>query len=349
MKIYHIFKVVFVSILFSQTTYAADCSPADYLKARPDVAAAGMSAEVHYERHGKTEGLCRPNKNITASVSASGSSSIGAKDCHPDDYLKIRPDVVAAGMSAEVHYERHGKIEGMCRPNSAAAKSISNTNLCTPADYFIKRPDVAKSGMTAAQHYLKHGYKEGMCRPSDQAVSSSSTTSHSNNGGSHHSSGSSTTNYNSNSSGDSTENAKEIPRGRWAYIDDMVQTLNLQYPTETRKECQFSGDTNAPQDWVATLMLAASYDSFPLFMGTSATGCSSQASSAAVPGRNLGRTISMGVPVFAGNNAKGDHTPSELSRKIVEEAKKGDFTLVVGGPFMIYGQHLNQTQKLKIT
>ncbi len=362
MKIGQFFKVLFITVFYSQMTYAANCTPAEYLRARPDVVAAGMSAQVHYTRHGKNEGMCNPTGNngqdrsrslepeSDRSNSAGASNSpVGAKDCHPEDYLKIRPDVVAGGMTAEVHYQRHGKAEGMCRPNSAAAKSISNPNICTPADYASTRPKLAASGMTPIQHYLRHGYKEGMCRPSDKAVPRSSSSSSSSSSGSSSSSSSSsgsTTDY-GNSGETSTEVAKDIPRGPWGYIDDMVQTLNIQYPNDTRKECQFSGDTNAPQDWVATLMLGASYNTFPKFMGASTTGCGRSAASQSGAGKRLGEELSMGVPVFAGNNKLGDHGPSNLSRKIVEETTKGEFTLVVGGPFTDVWAALKSNPEIK--
>jgi hypothetical protein len=104
---------------------------------------------------------------IFLSISLVYMPTVFADECSPSDYMDIRPDVKASGMSAKVHYERHGKLEGMCRPNASVPSRFSgSTNgKCTPQEYFEQRPDVARSGMAASAHYLKHGFKLGMCSP----------------------------------------------------------------------------------------------------------------------------------------------------------------------------------------
>jgi hypothetical protein len=98
-----------------------------------------------------------------------------ADECSPTDYLEIRPDVKQSGLSAQIHYEKHGKLEGMCRPSASTPSRFSgSTNgKCTPQEYFTRRPGVADSGMTASSHYLKHGFKEGMCSPTNTVSTSS--------------------------------------------------------------------------------------------------------------------------------------------------------------------------------
>jgi hypothetical protein len=259
------------------------------------------------------------------------------KTCSPAEYFQARPDVKAAGMGALVHYNRHGKNENMCNPinssssSSSSSASSASSERCSINEYYRRRPDVLAANMNAVYHYDHHGRKEGMCRPV--------LNSHAPDGGAGGHSPVPNPNPNpvsppSPGGPGGITDASNIPRGRWAYIDDMVQSLTIQYPTFHKIECRISGDTNAPQDWVATLMVAASYNSFPLFMGASASGCPDAPNPPdSIPGKELGQTLSMGVPVYAGSRRTKNHSPNDLSRKIVAEAKKGPFTIVIGGPF----------------
>ena len=235
-----------------------DCHPDDYLRIRPDVKAAGISAEEHYATHGKNEGMCRPTKRTASRFNNSNL-------CTPEEYLKKRPDVKASGMSPIQHYTNHGYKEGMCKPSddavsgrggrgggAAAPSGSAPYGTCTPDEYLKKRPDVKAAGMTAAVHYKRHGIKEGMCEPSATQPSSTADLP---SGGPEGESGFDGSGSGGTTGGGGKGSIKGIKVGNWAYIDDMVQTLNKQYPTDRRIECRFSGDTNASQDWVAAIML----------------------------------------------------------------------------------------------
>jgi len=102
-----------------------------YLRARPDVAAAGVNPLLHY---------------LTAPAGE-------AADPHPlfsnQYYLERNPDV--EGISALEHFVRHGAAEGR-----------SPHPLFDVHYYWHQRPDVRACGVNALQHFLMNGASEGV-------------------------------------------------------------------------------------------------------------------------------------------------------------------------------------------
>lgn len=159
-----------------------NCTAEKYLQIRPDVVAAQLSAQEHYNRYGKNEGMCNPTGDTSNRVAATAPNhQMSNKTCTPEKYLQLRPDVVGAGMTARVHYEKYGKSEGMCEPVGSERKQPVNSKQsnenCSAAEYLKRRPDVAAAGMNAFAHYSQHGINEGMCRPNDGDFKSKKSTS----------------------------------------------------------------------------------------------------------------------------------------------------------------------------
>ncbi len=72
---------------------------------------------------------------------------------HAATYLRLNPDVLQSGISAEEHYRRHGAREH--RPFC-----ISVPEDFDPALYLALNPDVAQAGIDPMIHYTLHGVQE---------------------------------------------------------------------------------------------------------------------------------------------------------------------------------------------
>ena len=110
----------------------AEFDPAYYLANNPDVAAAGIDPETHYDTVGRLEGR-NPDPYFNT-----------------DYYLRQNPDVAAAGINPLLHYEQSGWQEGR----------DPSINFSTKA-YLTANPDVAAAHIDPLMHYLEAGRAEG--------------------------------------------------------------------------------------------------------------------------------------------------------------------------------------------
>ena len=106
--------------------------PGFYLRHNPDVAAAGIDPQQHYDSNGWHEGR----------------SPSAAFD--PAFYLRTNPDVAAAGINPLQHYETFGWREQR-DPNA----------FFDDGAYLASNPDVAAAGIDPLLHYLTYGWSEG--------------------------------------------------------------------------------------------------------------------------------------------------------------------------------------------
>jgi hypothetical protein len=102
-----------------------------YMSHNPDVAAAGIDAQLHYDQWGWREGR-NPDSIFNTSW-----------------YLQQNPDVAAAGIDPLLHFELYGWKEGR---NPAPGFMV--------ASYLAANPDVALAGMNPLDHYLLYGIAE---------------------------------------------------------------------------------------------------------------------------------------------------------------------------------------------
>lgn len=172
-----------------------------YLRANPDVAAAGMNPLLHYLRHGRKEGrACFPVGDYTA---ADDPPEIEARDPRgvkrdaeaigrtrlfdPDYYLATYPDIAAAGIDPLLHYVEHGASEGRL-PNAyfdtrfyrgehqdaddrtnplAHYATTPGSDTCRTSAQFDGRfyaaryADAREAGMKPLEHFLTRGIIEG--------------------------------------------------------------------------------------------------------------------------------------------------------------------------------------------
>ena len=75
------------------------------------------------------------------------------EDFHAATYLRLNPDVLRSGMSAEEHYRRHGAKER--RPFCITVPAGFDPEL-----YLALNPDVAQAGIDPLIHYTLHGVQE---------------------------------------------------------------------------------------------------------------------------------------------------------------------------------------------
>jgi predicted alpha/beta-hydrolase family hydrolase len=75
------------------------------------------------------------------------------EDFHAATYLRLNPDVLRSGMSAEEHYRRHGAKER--RPFCIIVPTGFDPTL-----YLALNPDVAQAGVDPLIHYTLHGVQE---------------------------------------------------------------------------------------------------------------------------------------------------------------------------------------------
>lgn len=112
-------------------------STSGYLAANPDVAAAGMNPLAHYEEFGWKEGR-------DASINFDTTR-----------YLAANPDVAAAGMDPLIHFLTYGQAEGRAAPGEITHNGFD------VGYYLAANPDVAASGMDAWTHFAQFGAEEG--------------------------------------------------------------------------------------------------------------------------------------------------------------------------------------------
>lgn len=113
----------------------------DYLLANPDVRAAGINPLDHYRTNGWREGRDP------------------SRDFDTDAYLRDNPDVRAAGINPLEHYLTFGQFEG--RHVSPAPAMGITARAFDPIFYLEANPDVAAAGVDPQQHYALFGWHEG--------------------------------------------------------------------------------------------------------------------------------------------------------------------------------------------
>jgi glycosyltransferase involved in cell wall biosynthesis len=146
-----------------------------YLNQYPDVKISGMNPLVHYLKFGKTEKryiipdainetdtvgwhIIKLKLENLESVPKNVDQSRRSTDLHliknsiyfdPDIYLKVNPDVKAAGIDPAEHYLYHGWKEGRIFGNKF------------DSHFYLKcHPEIKDSGMCPLLHYLKNGNEE---------------------------------------------------------------------------------------------------------------------------------------------------------------------------------------------
>ncbi len=165
-----------------------------YYNARyPDVAAAGVDPDFHYDTIGWKEGR-DPNALFSTEAYRSANPDVAAADVNPlahydtagwkegrdpsaafdnEIYLARNPDVKAAGLDPLLHYLQYGRAEGReIAPAIGSPASIIHGGF--DAEYYLlSNPDVgryarasgsrtvAEAAEVAYQHYETYGWREG--------------------------------------------------------------------------------------------------------------------------------------------------------------------------------------------
>lgn len=83
-----------------------------------------------------------------------------------DWYLQRYPDVKAAGMTADAHYNQYGKAEGRFRTVEEEVKAIQKHNVWKESRYLAENQDVAQAVKTGQlksglHHFVEYGQFEG--------------------------------------------------------------------------------------------------------------------------------------------------------------------------------------------
>ena|GEM_PF-5440048 len=141
-----------------------------YLARNPDVAAAGVDAQLHYDQFGWREGR-DPEHAFDTSFYLAQNPDVAAAGMNPllhyelfgwregrdpnaffdtDFYRVQNPDVAAAQVDPLLHFEMFGWIEG--RDPGPAFDTDA---------YLARYPDVALAGVNPLEHYLAFGIAEG--------------------------------------------------------------------------------------------------------------------------------------------------------------------------------------------
>ncbi|MCW8087802.1 alpha/beta hydrolase family protein [Sabulicella glaciei] len=141
-----------------------------YLARNPDVAAAGVDAQTHYEQFGWREGR-DPDAAFKTSFYLASNPDVAAAGVNPlehysiygwregrdpnpyfdpDFYRASNPDVAAAGVEPLLHYQLWGWMEGR-----DPGPSFSTSR------YLAANPDVLAAGVDPLGHYLQFGIEEG--------------------------------------------------------------------------------------------------------------------------------------------------------------------------------------------
>lgn len=115
------------------SSITTDCFDANYyLRAYPDIAAAGVDPYAHYMAYGRYEG-----RNPNSFFNTSG-------------YLAAYPDVATAGVNPLTHYCNSGWIERR-----------DPSGLFGTKEYLDAYPDILAANINPLRHYLQNGYAEG--------------------------------------------------------------------------------------------------------------------------------------------------------------------------------------------
>lgn len=121
-----------------------------YLRANPDVAAAGHDAIAHYLQVGHAAGL-QPSAFFDGKA-----------------YLARHSEIAAAGINPLVHWLRVGADEGRPAPVAGSAAKDRGTDYdlvvrsgwFDAAYYLARNADVAEAGLDPVTHYLTGGFRE---------------------------------------------------------------------------------------------------------------------------------------------------------------------------------------------
>jgi glycosyltransferase involved in cell wall biosynthesis len=131
-----------------EETVAAGLDQDFYLRAHPELEAAGVDPVKHYLAEGHGQGLW-PTADFDSGF-----------------YLSRSPDVAGAGLNGFFHYLRWGRVEGRA-PNAGALEAAAEPGngaerLIRPhvdeAFYFEARPDIGATHVAAYKHYLHFGW-----------------------------------------------------------------------------------------------------------------------------------------------------------------------------------------------
>ncbi|OAS26666.1 hypothetical protein [Methylobacterium platani] len=160
-----------------------------YAIRNPDVRAAGVDAEQHYDRYGWREGR-DPDAFFSTNGYRAANPDVRAADVNPLQhfdqagwregrdpsaafdtglYLKNNPDVAAAGIDPLAHYLQYGRAEGRTIA-AAIGPTASFTHGSFDAEYYLlANGDVAAAALSsggdtldyAYRHYEQYGWREG--------------------------------------------------------------------------------------------------------------------------------------------------------------------------------------------
>ena len=149
-----------------------------YLTTYPDVLAAGVDADQHYDQFGWREAR-DPNALFSTSGYLSANRDVDAANINPLNhyhqfgwregrdasadfdttlYLQNNPDVKAANVDPLEHYLAFGQFEGR-KTYTAIGANIEGT--FDAEFYLLMNPDVGAAGVDAALHFQTFGWKEG--------------------------------------------------------------------------------------------------------------------------------------------------------------------------------------------
>ncbi|MGU3539666.1 hypothetical protein [Methylobacterium sp. A54F] len=162
-----------------------------YKNRYPDVAAAGVDPDVHYDQYGWKEGR-NPDELFDTNAYRFANPDVAAANINPlahydqsgwregrdpaagfdnELYLARNPDVRAAGIDPLFHYLQYGRAEGR-EISSAIGSASSIIHGSFDAEYYLlSNPDVGRSvqasrtvadaAEAAYRHYETYGWREG--------------------------------------------------------------------------------------------------------------------------------------------------------------------------------------------
>jgi hypothetical protein len=141
-----------------------------YLRQNPDVAAAGVDPQTHFDTIGWREGR-NPEAAFNTVFYRSSNPDVAAANVNPfahyvttgwregrdpnwffdsSFYLAANRDVAAAGIDPLLHYQLSGWLEGR-----DPGPGFSTTG------YLSRNPDVLAAGLNPLEHYIEQGISEG--------------------------------------------------------------------------------------------------------------------------------------------------------------------------------------------
>ncbi|CAM4263543.1 hypothetical protein VRRI112168_19040 [Vreelandella rituensis] len=133
-----------------------------YLEQYPDVAAAGIDPQVHFENYGAAEGRA---PNATLLPVAEGFDEQAYLDANSDVAAAVDADQLESGYQ---HWVLYGRFEDS-RPEAtfnsgtpvSEAAPASIEALFNAEEYLELNPDVAEAGIDAYEHFVNYGSAEG--------------------------------------------------------------------------------------------------------------------------------------------------------------------------------------------